>query len=541
MSSLKSVMSLYSKSNFDELQWVIQIRRTLEEEVDEDGEFPVSIFSVPKLLMVCDQDSYIPQHVALGPYHYWRPELYEMQRYKLAAAKRFQKQLQSLKLDNLVDQLTMLEQRVRACYHKFLDFNGETLVWMMAIDASFLVEFLQVFVPCKMEQNYHVSHDAILRDVVMLENQIPLFVLRKMLEFKFSSLEATDEILILKFISLFKEISPFKMVEEEYPHNIQVSKSAHLLDFLYHMIVPNVLEQEQGTIDQVEFQQEKEEGNEKPSGDSSQVKQLYSELWKQLSKLNKGPVKIMKKVIASKPMKVFVKLPWKIITKLPGAKILKQPLEYLFFSQNEGESMSSSLNMNKPPLVEEITIPSVSELLNCGVNFLPTKGSISNISFDVKTCTLYLPTIGLDDNTKVFLKNLVAYEASVAWGPLVITRYTELMNGIIDSEEDAKILRGKGIIVNHLKSDEEVANMWNGMSKSLRLSREPLLDKVIEDVNKYYNGRMKVKVMKFMKAYVFGSWQILTFLATILLLLLMTLQAFCSVYTCKYTFSDTSE
>nr|KYP34180.1 Putative UPF0481 protein At3g02645 family [Cajanus cajan] len=462
-------MSLYSKSNFDELQWVIQIRRTLEEEVDEDGEFPVSIFSVPKLLMVCDQDSYIPQHVALGPYHYWRPELYEMQRYKLAAAKRFQKQLQSLKLDNLVDQLTMLEQRVRACYHKFLDFNGETLVWMMAIDASFLVEFLQVFVPCKMEQNYHVSHDAILRDVVMLENQIPLFVLRKMLEFKFSSLEATDEILILKFISLFKEISPFKMVEEEYPHNIQVSKSAHLLDFLYHMIVPNVLEQEQ------------------------------------------------------------------------GAKILKQPLEYLFFSQNEGESMSSSLNMNKPPLVEEITIPSVSELLNCGVNFLPTKGSISNISFDVKTCTLYLPTIGLDDNTKVFLKNLVAYEASVAWGPLVITRYTELMNGIIDSEEDAKILRGKGIIVNHLKSDEEVANMWNGMSKSLRLSREPLLDKVIEDVNKYYNGRMKVKVMKFMKAYVFGSWQILTFLATILLLLLMTLQAFCSVYTCKYTFSDTSE
>jgi len=137
-------------------------------------------------------------------------------------------------------------------------------------------------------------------------------------------------------------------------------------------------------------------------------------------------------------MKVFVKLPWKIITNFPGAKILKQPVEWLFFSQNEGEILSSircsnTLMINKPPSAEEITIPSVTELLNSGVRFLPTIGSISNVSFDAKTCTFYLPIIGLDVNTKVFLKILVAYEASVASGPLVITSYTELMNGIIDS------------------------------------------------------------------------------------------------------------
>ncbi|MCH92456.1 putative UPF0481 protein, partial [Trifolium medium] len=78
--------------------------------------------------------------------------------------------------------------------------------------------------------------------------------------------------------------------------------------------------------------------------------------------------------------------------------------------------------------------------------------------------------------------------------PLVITRYTELMNGIIDTEDDAKILREKGIILNHLKSDQEVANMWNGMSKSLRLSRVPFLDKTIEDVNKFYHNALKIKM-----------------------------------------------
>jgi len=543
-----------SKSTFDEHRWVIHIRKTLEEELEEDGEFAVSIFSVPKLLMASDPDSYVPQQVAIGPYHYWRPELYEMQRYKIAAAKRFQKHLQSCKLETLVEQLTMLEQRVRACYHKFLDFNGETLVWMMAVDASFLLEFLQVYAMQEGAKVQRVSsslshlvdyagkksaHNAILRDIVMLENQIPLFVLRKMLEFKFSSLEAADHMLVLMFIGLFKEISPFKMMEE-FP-NIQVSESVHLLDFMYDVIVPKSEQQPDTNEGEVQQEEEQKEGNEEESPDSSYVKQFFDELWKLLSKLNKGgPVKLIKKVASSKPLKVFAQLPWKIVSNLPGLKLMKQPVEHFFFAEEKGdekgESGSSSSNnnlMNKPPSVEEIAIPSVTELLNCGIRFVATTGSIKNISFDAKTCTFYLPTIGLDVNTEVFLRNLVAYEASVASGPLVIARYTELMNGIIDSEEDAKILREKGIILNHLKSDKEVANLWNGMSKSLRLSRVPELDKVIEDVNKYHNGRMKVKLWKFMKAYVFSSWQFLTFLGAICLLLLMALQAFCSVYTCN--------
>ncbi|XP_068477986.1 putative UPF0481 protein At3g02645 [Phaseolus vulgaris] len=559
MSSLRSTMSNdHSKSTFDEHRWVINIRKTLEEELEEDGEFAVSIFSVPKLLMASDPDSYVPQQVAIGPYHYWRPELYEMQRYKIAAAKRFQKRLQSCKLETLVDQLTNLEQRVRACYHKFLDFNGETLVWMMAVDALFLLEFLQVFAMQEGAKVQRVSssmshlvdyagkksaHNAILRDIVMLENQIPLFVLRKMLEFKFSSLEAADEMLILMFIGLFKEISPFKMMEE-FP-NIRVAESVHLLDFLYDVIVPK-LEQQPDTVEnEVEQEEEQQkEGNEEESADSSHVKQFFNELWKILSKLNKGPMKLMKKVSVSKPLKVFAQLPWKIVSNLPGLKLLKQPVENMFFSQEKGDekgesgSSSSKSLMNKPPSVEEITIPSVTDLLNCGIRFVATTGSISSISFDAKTRTFYLPTIGLDVNTEVFLRNLVAYEASVASGPLVITRYTELMNGIIDSEEDARILREKGIILNHLKSDKEVADLWNGMSKSLRVSRVAQLDKVIEDVNKYHNGRMKVKLWKFMKNYVFSSWQFLTFLAAICLLLLMALQAFCSVYTCTRFFQS---
>ncbi|CAL8133134.1 unnamed protein product [Prunus armeniaca] len=559
MSSLQPTFSSKSSAHFNEFEWVIQIQKTLEEELEDDGEIPVSIFNVPKALLASEPDSYIPQEVAIGPYHYLRPELYEMERYKVAAAKRTQKQLQCLKFQDLVEQLKKLEPRIRACYHKYLDFNGDTLGWMMAIAASFFLELLQIYgakegrvltrVSSSMSHLVDVSgsksaHHAILRDLVMLENQIPLFVSRRILEFQFTSLEQADDLLLSMLMGLCKELSPFKVVDQDLP-KIQVSECAHLLDFLYQMITPK-LERRPSEIVEAEDEGESTPQKGSKSSDDSPnfVKQFLQEVWKLLSKLNEGPVRLLKKLLVSGPVKVLFKLPWTILSNLPGFAMLKQPVSYLFSTQDKEETNpeneNSSNSISKPPLIQEITIPSVSDLVKSGVCFVKTKGSVSTISFDPKTVTFYLPATSLDVNTEVILRNLVAYEVSNASGPLVLTRYTELMNGIIDTEEDVKLLREKGIILNHLKSDEEVANVWNGMSKSIRLTKVPFLDKTIEDVNKYYNGRWKIKMTKFMKVYVFGSWQFLAVLAGMLLLLLMTLQAFCSVYSCSRVFHITT-
>lgn len=88
-------------------------------------------------------------------------------------------------------------------------------MWMMVIDASFLLEFLQVYsiqdgamIPGVSSRMSHlmdyagrkIAHNEILKDIVMPENQLPLFVLRKMLEFKFSSLELADDMLLSMLI-----------------------------------------------------------------------------------------------------------------------------------------------------------------------------------------------------------------------------------------------------------------------------------------------------------------------------------------------------
>ncbi|OMP01478.1 hypothetical protein COLO4_11835 [Corchorus olitorius] len=558
MSSLKNTMSSKSSTpSFDERRWVINIRQTLEAELEEDTEIPVSIFNVPKILLSCDPDSYTPQLVAIGPYHYWRPELNEMERYKIAAAKRAQKNLlNNLQLCDVVEQLVKIDPKIRACYHKLLEFSHETLAWMMAIDASFLLEFLQIYAikegKLVTRVSSRMSHladyagrksnrNAILRDMMMLENQIPLFVLRKMLEVQSSCLEQADDLLLSMLTGLCKDVSPFKMMSEL--PKVHVSETSHLLDCLYDMIVPCKIqlriasEISQFDDNQNECIKDEDEGISEAGEDPGYVKKLLGEIWSLLTKLNGGPIRMVKKLLLSKPIKLMFQLPWTILSKFPGLSLLKQPMEQFFNKEDKEDDKpdgnNQGSNVDKPPLVEEITIPSVSELLNSGVRFLPTEGNLLTITFDVKTVTFYLPTVTLDVNTEIILRNLVAYEASNATGPLVLTRYTELMNGIIDNEEDVKLLRERGIILNRLKSDKEAATLWNGMSKSIRLTKVPFLDKAIEEVNKYHNGRWNIKAKRMMKAYVFGSWQVLTLLAAIVLLLLMGLQTFCSAYTCN--------
>ncbi|KQK19340.1 putative UPF0481 protein At3g02645 [Brachypodium distachyon] len=545
---------------FDEVRWVVQIRESLQE-VDADDEddtgIPVSIFNVPKQLQVHKPEAYVPQLIALGPYHHWRPELYEMERYKLASARRLQRRLCSttpggrgpLKLDALVAQFAArLERKIRAHYHRYLDLSGETLSWMMAVDGAFLLEFLQIYAAAEdgdgpvpalrkrvSSRMAHLvdfagrksAHGLILRDMVMLENQIPLFLLRRILEPQCASADEAAALLAAMVTGVMKELCPFKMMDT-FPAAVDVSKHAHLLELLYYLLVPKPAEStphEHEHDEGYDIEEQSPDGEEKKSPSSGSgggsgaehVQQLFAALWAMASKLTRGPLHYI-----MKPIAFAVKAPWKMLAVVPGVSGgIKHPVESLF---------------STPPLIEEIMVPSVTELINAGIQIAATTGDIATITFDAKTSTLHLPAVTLDGSTEVTIRNLVAYESAAATGPLVLTRYTELMNGIIDADEDVSLLRARGVVLNRMKSDGDVTRLWNGMSRSVRLTRVAAIDKAVEEMNKCYDGRWRVKAKRFMRRYVFGSWQLLTFLAAILMLLLTTLQAFCSVYTCSRWF-----
>ncbi|PNT60769.1 hypothetical protein BRADI_5g04610v3, partial [Brachypodium distachyon] len=530
-------MSTCSNCPFDETQWIIRIRRILDEEIELGDDQPISIFDVPKPLLCTKPEAYVPQLVALGPYHHCREELRDTEMYKISAAKRAQSHLlPSMNFHQLVDVFATFEHRIRAHYHRHLNLSNETLAWMMAIDVSFLVEFLQTLcktnndnqrtvlerIPLRMSHQVGPSRRTssshsmlLLRDTVMLENQIPMFLIVKAVELMCSSRGQTAESVLSSMLSaFFQEASALKGISS--PLCTDATQHAHLLHFLYNNIVPSFVEEESnGTV-------EEEDGDDEPCDHphgSSAVNSTAELLVKRGLKF------------ASLATDFMVRMLLRLVTSLPCLSVLRHPIEHLLRQQNQPNGASSDVQdkNNMSPLLEEIAVPSISELAYAGVLFSPTNGDLSTIEFCAETSTLHLAVISIDTTTEVVLQNLVAYEASIGSSktPLILARYIELMNGIIDTGEDARLLRERGIIVNHLKSDQQVAELWNGMTRSVRLTKVPALDRVIDQLNRHYGSCWKVRIRMFVKRSLIGSRDLVACTVVVFLFLLVGLQAFC--------------
>lgn len=522
-----------SSPSFNQHQWVVQIQEVLSQDNEvkcNEDEISISIFTISKSLMDNKPENYIPQKVAIGPYHQWRSEVYDMERHKFLAAKRAQKHLRDVTFEVVVTQFMKLDLKIRACYDRYLDLTSETLAWMLAVDASFLLEFLQ-FYNLKRTDSLSVStsmtpqvssfseksmtRNAILRDIVKLENQIPLFILKEL--FHFYNHESPGEILSMMLMGTCRSLAHFRRGGDFMLSKDELLERDHLLGLLYYICVPK--------IEEINIQ---EETKKEDQG-------YFRRLSYGISLFVRSPF-FRRLLWFLKMLLTILRFPLRIIGKSRKISSSKNTMSSFISTANKlgtEVELEASHKPSENPLIEEIMIPSVTELSKAGVRFCATRGDLGSIKFDKVLAILYLPKITIDENSEVVLRNLVAYEVDAASGPLVFTRYTEFMNGIIDTDEDVKLLRENKIIYNHLKSDGEVADMWNGMSRSVKLTKVAHLDKVIEDVNMFYNTRWRVRIMKSVKKYVFSSWPLLTFLAANLFLVLTSFQAICSFYDCS--------
>ncbi|KAF8389165.1 hypothetical protein HHK36_025858 [Tetracentron sinense] len=382
-----------------EHEWVLDIRRNIEEGPDNPDEgITVSIFNVPKTLISIKQEAYIPQQVALGPYHHWRPELYEMDRYKLSSARRTQKQFRNMKLPNLMEHFVEHEANIRACYHSYLDFGGETLAWMFAVDASFLLEYLQNYVVKNDASLARVSskkthlvdytrrkigHHVILRDIIMLENQIPLFLLRDL--HGFCELEKPNKVLAVMLLGFCKDLCPIKMLDYSHIKEEECLRAAHLLELLYYMVVPEL----QVTVEIEELEKANELEND------GCCKKAFNSVSSVLCFLNLAPIRCLGIICKSENFRLVIKLPWKIIKNILRAATKKR-IEILVSSvRNVAEQVETVLSQKEEesPLIEELAIPSVTELSNSGVKFRPSKGGLGTIDFNKASATFYLPIL----------------------------------------------------------------------------------------------------------------------------------------------------
>ncbi|KAG2668442.1 hypothetical protein I3760_15G160600 [Carya illinoinensis] len=100
-----------------------------------------------------------------------------------------------------------------------------------------------------------------------------------------------------------------------------------------------------------------------------------------------------------------------------------------------------------------------------GIQFKNNSGSILDIKLKGKT--LQIPTMIIDDSTDPLLRNLIAYEQNNRSAAPYFCCLAVFLDSVVDTVEDVRILRDAGIIKQAKGGDEEVANLFNSLTKEL--------------------------------------------------------------------------
>ncbi|KAL0378109.1 UNVERIFIED_CONTAM: hypothetical protein Sradi_3116400 [Sesamum radiatum] len=146
---------------------------------------------------------YNPEILAIGPYHHGIPRLQNMEQLKYSYLKRFLKRKNEQSVERYVTAVAAMEKRARKCYADPLDLDEYAFVTMMVLDGFFLIELFRYsgFKHLRDADDPIFRHERILsqlrHDVLLLENQLPFFVLNQLFNMTNTNEDPEDDLITL--------------------------------------------------------------------------------------------------------------------------------------------------------------------------------------------------------------------------------------------------------------------------------------------------------------------------------------------------------
>ncbi|KAK2420762.1 hypothetical protein QL285_031462 [Trifolium repens] len=141
------------------------------------------IYRVPQTIRQNNPQAYTPKIISIGPFHNPRgsnsnnKNLYEMEELKLKYLKGFLNRTK-LHVDDLIFKVQEWENKIRNCYAGLVSFDSNDFLKIIIVDACFIIEYFLRWMendPILLLTSY--LFDDIFRDLILLENQLPFFVL----------------------------------------------------------------------------------------------------------------------------------------------------------------------------------------------------------------------------------------------------------------------------------------------------------------------------------------------------------------------------
>jgi len=163
-------------------EWTEKLQNVKLPEMDEIH--TQCIYRVPPNIREYNPKAYTPQTVSIGPYHHHNN--YEgMEELKLKYLKGFLNRTE-LPIREFLAKIKDLEEKIRVCYADRIIYNSHDFLNMILVDACFIIELLLRW----HEYDEWEKKDPLLQkpllgtyiciDLILLENQLPFFVLEQL-------------------------------------------------------------------------------------------------------------------------------------------------------------------------------------------------------------------------------------------------------------------------------------------------------------------------------------------------------------------------
>lgn len=466
------------------------------------------IYRVPSKLRKVKEDAYNPRVISIGPFHRKNPDLVDAMRehkwrYMVSLLQQTTVPKESREcFEKCADAIYNLDDEVRQCYAETIKYDKNELAKIMLLDGCFILE---LFI------RYHEANakkgdgdeaknekgdgpDPILKstwmiaalqhDLALLENQIPFSILVRL--YSIVKPRATTEHSVAKLALMF-----FKpMSQKPIPDVLGTDDFKHLLDLLHKFYF-----------------------------------------------LKAEPP------VASEPSEVSI-----LVDNDEQSRCCLSLSSKLF--KRSDESQTSSGHSPQP---DDAAVNDkwgfnyrATELLESGVQFhmitSENDRNLLNMKFSESDGVLSIPTLIINESTSSIFRNLIAYEQYSLSSTNGVTSYAFLMESLVRSSADSRLLREKRIIQHNLIRDQEYLNQFKTILHGIVAKDDFYFADLRDQVNKYCESCcnlnklqvfLKVRFLKdirdLLSTYFSSTWSIISFLAAFALLILTFLQTYFTI------------
>ncbi|XP_061370412.1 UPF0481 protein At3g47200-like isoform X2 [Gastrolobium bilobum] len=178
-----------------------------------------------------------------------------------------------------------------------------------------------------------------------------------------------------------------------------------------------------------------------------------------------------------------------------------------------------------PPREDELLahLYSATELNEAGIKFRKGGSHLLDLSFSHSY--LEIPNLNVGDDTEIFFRNMIALEQFHYLNESYITDYVRFLDYLINTSNDVDILIRKGIITCMLGDNNAVAELFNGLGKSIaRRKFNSDYFGIAKELKAYYEHPWNNAKATLRRDYCRTPWKMAASLAAIGLLILTVTQ-----------------